>query len=151
MHDAFAVRGVERVGNLRCQFKELLKRDRAVGEAMLERFAGEHLHHNEVASTGLGDFVDGADIRMIQRRRRTRLAAEALERQRVFRHLVRKKFQRDAAAKAQVLGLVDHTHAASAELLHDAVVGDGLVDHGRTNGRWGWAGKSKKACFKVAK
>ena len=28
-----------------------------------------------------------------------------------------------------ILGLVDHAHAAAAELFHDAVMGDTLADH----------------------
>jgi hypothetical protein len=32
-------------------------------------------------------------------------------------------------AQRQILGLINHAHAASAELLQDAVVRDGLVDH----------------------
>ena len=33
------------------------------------------------------------------------------------------------SAGFSVLGLIDHTHAAAAELLDDAVVRDGLADH----------------------
>ena len=40
------------------------------------------------------------------------------------------EFQGDEAAKLCVLGFVDHTHAAAAEFLDDAVVRDGLADHG---------------------
>jgi hypothetical protein len=32
--------------------------------------------------------------------------------------------------KVGVLGLVDHTHSAASEILNDAVVQDGLADHG---------------------
>ena len=31
--------------------------------------------------------------------------------------------------ESDILGLVDDTHPASAELLDDAVVGDGLAEH----------------------
>ena len=40
------------------------------------------------------------------------------------------KLQRHDALEFRVLGLVDHAHAALAELLEDFVVGDGLTDHG---------------------
>ena len=40
----------------------------------------------------------------------------------------RQEFQRDEATKLGVLSLVNHTHAATAQLLDDAVVGDGLTD-----------------------
>jgi hypothetical protein len=38
------------------------------------------------------------------------------------------EIQRDEAMQSTVLGFVDHTHTASAELLDDAVVGDGLTE-----------------------
>src|SRR5262249_31149012 len=41
----------------------------------------------------------------------------------------RQKLQSHKAAKFDVLGLVDHTHPAPAELVDDAVVGDGLTNH----------------------
>ena len=36
-----------------------------------------------------------------------------------------------------VLGLVDHTHAAAAELFEDAVMRDGLANHGWSATMWG--------------
>ena len=53
-------------------------------------------------------------------------AAECL---RVFGYIVRQELESDKAAELHVLGLVDHTHPAAAELLDDAVVRDGLADH----------------------
>jgi alkylation response protein AidB-like acyl-CoA dehydrogenase len=41
----------------------------------------------------------------------------------------RQKLQRHRAVKLRILGLVDDTHPAFAELLGDAVVRDGLADH----------------------
>ena len=70
---------------------------------------------------------------MVQRRRSSRFTAEAFQGLRIFRHVLRQELQRDKAAKFDVLGLVDHTHPAAAELLDDAVVRDGLADHLRAN------------------
>ena len=77
------------------------------------------------------DFVDGADVGMIQSGRRSRLAPEAFQRLRIFGQLVGQELQGDEAAELSVLGLVDHTHPAAAELLDDAVVRNGLADHGQ--------------------
>jgi hypothetical protein len=45
----------------------------------------------------------------------------------------REKFQCDVAAEFAVLSLVDHAHAAAAELSQNLVVSNGLVDHGSLN------------------
>ena len=80
----------------------------------------------------LADFVDGADVGMVQRRGRAGFAAEALESLRVLGRIVRKKFERDEAAEQRVFRLVNDTHATAAEHFRDAVVRDGLADHGWT-------------------
>ena len=45
--------------------------------------------------------------------------------------------------QAGVLGLVDDTHAATAQLLDDAVVRDGLADHVSRKVEWAGAGQVK--------
>ena len=52
------------------------------------------------------------------------------KRLRVLGYVLRQEFQGDEAPKLGVLSLVDHTHPAAAQLLDDAVVRDGLADHG---------------------
>src|SRR5580700_584354 len=91
------------------------------------------LHGDEGLGFMFADFVDRTDIRMIQSRRSASLAAEAFQSVRLLRHIVRKKFKGDEAAKLGVLGLVDNTHTAAAKLLDDAVVRDGLTDHTGAN------------------
>ena len=46
-----------------------------------------------------------------------------------LRQIVRKKLEGDRATELEILGPVDHTHPATAQLLDDAVVRDGLTDH----------------------
>jgi hypothetical protein len=43
--------------------------------------------------------------------------------------IVRQEFQGDDAAQVSILSPVDDTHPASAKLLNDAVVRNGLADH----------------------
>ena len=45
-------------------------------------------------------------------------------------YVLGQKLQCDKAAKLSVLRLIDDTHAATTEFLDDAVVRDGLSDHG---------------------
>ena len=79
----------------------------------------------------LVDVVDRADVGVVERGGGLRLAPEALERDRVVEVLRGQELQRDQPVEARVLRLVHDSHAAAAELLEDAVVGDRLADHGQ--------------------
>ena len=52
----------------------------------------------------------------------------AVEGLRVFGYLVGQELEGNKPTELDVLGLVDHSHAATAKLLNDAVVRDGLAD-----------------------
>jgi hypothetical protein len=97
-------------------------------------------HDDESLAVLLVDLVDGADIGMVEGGSGSCFAPEALQRLMVFGYVVRKELERDKAAQFDVLGFIDHTHTAAAELLNDAVVRDSLADHeqavpGTTNGQ----------------
>ncbi len=77
----------------------------------------------------LADVVDRADVRMIQRRGRARLALEALDGDRVCQQPRREELDGDLPAEPRVFGAVDDTHAAFADLVNDPVVRDSLADH----------------------
>jgi hypothetical protein len=77
-------------------------------------------------AVGLADVVNGADVGMIQRGCCPGLSLEALTPLRVVGEVIGQKFQGDKATEAGILGLVDDTHAAGAELLQDAIVRDDL-------------------------
>ena len=77
----------------------------------------------------LPDFVNGADVGMVQRGRGASLALKTLERRRIRTEFRRKKLQGHAAAERRILGLEDHTHPAAAQLLQNAVVRNRLADH----------------------
>jgi len=61
-----------------------------------------------------------------------------------FGYIIGKKLQGHKAIELYVLGFVNNTHAASPELLENAVVGDGLADervgtwHVEHMLGWGW-------------
>jgi hypothetical protein len=67
---------------------------------------------------------------MVQSRCRLGFALKAGECLRVTGNLPRQELEGDEAMKPRVLGFVDDAHAAAAEFLDDAVVRDGLADHG---------------------
>src|SRR5207302_9098090 len=49
---------------------------------------------------------------------------------RISSNVIRQKLQRHKTTELGVLGLVDQTHPAAAEPLDDAIMRDGLADHG---------------------
>jgi hypothetical protein len=79
---------------------------------VLERLPFEELHGDKPSRVALIDFVNGADIRVIERRGRLRLALEAGQRLRVLGYFIAKKFQGHEAVKGYFLGFVDDIHSA---------------------------------------
>jgi hypothetical protein len=77
----------------------------------------------------LTNFVDRADVWVIDCGCRARFLLESFYGYRVARDLIGKKLECDLATKLQVFGAVDHTHAASAQFLPDTIVGNGLAGH----------------------
>ena len=96
---------------------------------MLERLALEQLHRDEELAVVLTDLMDRADVRMIERRRRARLAMEALHRPVVAGEILRQELERDVPAESEVLGVVDDAHPPAAKFAEHAIVGDCFVDH----------------------
>ena len=73
----------------------------AAGDEMLQRHAVEELHGDEgLLAILFADFMDGADVGMIQRRGGSGFAPEAFQGLRVLRDIVGQKFQGDEASKA---------------------------------------------------
>src|SRR5208283_2779525 len=136
MNDAFGVGGIERVGNLNALGKYLIDFQRTAGNAVLQRHTVEEFHGDEGMTVVFADFVDGADVGVVQRRSGAGLATETLQRLRLVGHFVGQKLEGDEAAELGVFGLVNDAHAASAEPFEDAVVGDGGADHEEETKRW---------------
>src|ERR1700676_4007699 len=97
---------------------------------MLERSPLQQLHGNEVLAVCFVNLVNPADVRMIECRGSEGFPLKSLPRSRIIFHLGRKKLQRHMAMQLEVFGFVDHTHPAATELRDDAIVRDGLGDHG---------------------
>jgi hypothetical protein len=65
MDDSLSVRCFERIGNLDCQLQHLVERERPPRNAVLQCFAVEELHGNELLAVLLSDVVNRADVRVI--------------------------------------------------------------------------------------
>ena len=74
------MRGVQRVGDLDAHVEQRVEAQRTGGEPVLQRRALQILHDDERSPVLLADVVDGADVRMVQRRRGPRFARETAQR-----------------------------------------------------------------------
>jgi len=92
------------------------------GDVVLQRRPFQEFHRNESLAFKLANVVDSANVGMVQRRSGPGFAPETGQRGGVVRYIWREELERDKAAKAYILGFVYHSHAATAQLLADAVV-----------------------------
>jgi hypothetical protein len=66
MDDAFAMGGVQTVGDFCGEFEKLIRWKRAAEDRVTQSLALQPLHHDEVVAVHMANFVDGADAGMIQ-------------------------------------------------------------------------------------
>ena len=128
---AFRMRRIQGVGDVESDLQQAMQFHRLAADQMPEGDAIQKLHDDEGLVVIVVDLVDGADVGMVQGGSSARLATKARQGQGIVSNIRRQELDRHEAAELQVLGLVNHSHAATAEFFHDAVVGDGLVDHRR--------------------
>ena len=134
--DALGMSGIESVRNLDRQTEQGLRVHSLSGDALFQRHAVHEFHGDERLTFVLTDLEDRADIWMVQRRRGLCLSLETGQRLWVSRYVVRKKLQGDKTVQAYVLGLVDDTHPAAAQLLDDAVMGNRPAGEWSRIGHW---------------
>ena len=97
MDDSFRVGGFESVGDLNREREKIIGVERFAADAVLQRHAIEIFHHDERLTVLLANFVNRADIRMIQSRGSASFATKAFQRLWVAYDVVGKEFQRDEA------------------------------------------------------
>src|ERR1035441_6881652 len=124
VYDASGMGGIQRVCDVDTQRENQLGLHGTSGNVMFQRQAVEKLHGDEHFAVLIVNFVDGTNVRVVQCGGGLGFALEAAERLRVFAYVVRQEFERDKATDFDILSLVDDTHAATAELLDDAIVRD---------------------------
>jgi hypothetical protein len=73
--------------------------------------------------------IDRADIGVVEGRSSLSLSLEAGQRLWVFGYVIRQKLQRDKIGAGLRPRFVDDAHPATAQLLDDAVVRDGVANH----------------------
>src|SRR6266404_6805741 len=65
VHDAFGVRGVQRIGKFNRKGEQDFNLDGIAVDAVLERLPIEVFHGDETLAVVFANFVDGADVRVI--------------------------------------------------------------------------------------
>ena len=130
MNDAFGMGGIERIGNLDGEPQQRVQFHRTPRDQILQGHALEILHGDKRLAILLANVVDGADVGMVQRGSGLGLALKAAERRGILGHFIGQKLERDKAMQPRVFRFVNHTHPAAAQLLDNAVVRNGLSDHG---------------------
>ncbi len=129
MNDAGRVRRRQRVGDMRDDPRGFRNRQRPARQAFGQRLALVVGHCDERLAFELADFVDRADVRMIQGAGDTRLAQQALGGFLARRGRGRKELQGDTPVQLRVLGQPDGAHPTGTEMTEDAVMRDGAADH----------------------
>src|SRR5258708_901420 len=99
---------------------------------MPECDAMQKLDHDERLPILLVDFMNCANVGMVQSRSGLGFTAKTAQDLSTFGHFVGQKLQRNKAIEFGVLGFEYYAHPAGAQLLDNAIVQDGLADHGRT-------------------
>jgi hypothetical protein len=103
---------------------------------MLQCYPVQEFHRQECIRISFANFVDGADVRMIERRRSPCFPAETFKRVRVLRNVVGQEFEGNEAAQLSVLRFVHHAHAPAPEFLNNTIAGNHLADHEEDEGLW---------------
>jgi hypothetical protein len=116
MDNARPVRAVQCVHHCDADVDELRHGQRASLQTLLQRLAVEQFHHNELpAFARLADVVDRADVGMLKRRHRTRLALKSIERVRGAREDLGNYFNRHVSPKTRIACAVHLAHPADTE------------------------------------
>ena len=129
MDDALLVGRLESLGDLAAEFQHVVEQQRATREHGAQVFARHQFEHQEGLVAVCLQPVDGADVRVVQRRQHAGFAFEAGHLVGAVQHLGRKQFEGHVAAQFGVDGAVDLAHAAGADLFLDLIVEEGLADH----------------------
>ena len=80
MDDPLGMGGLQRIGNLNCQVEDLRCSQALLGDAVLERSPLQQFQSDERLAHVLTNFVNGADVGMVERGGRACLALEPLKR-----------------------------------------------------------------------
>jgi hypothetical protein len=99
---------------LNSRVEKQIQLERASGDAFAKCLAFQKLHGDEGAAFVLADFVNGADVGMVERGGGAGFALKALESLAIVGESLGEKLQSDMAAETEVFGFEYFAHAARA-------------------------------------
>ena len=141
MHDAEAVRVIERIGHLRDDVGDGGERQTPAAHHVLQALAFKKLHRDEGYAGVFAELIDGDDIGVIEAAGRFRFAQKTLFdfSQNFLRQLGVERLERDRTLDRGVEAVIHRAHRAAAELGDDLVAAE-LFQCGRRSGRFsgGW-------------
>ena len=121
MDDPQPVGGGERIGEIDGVAQGLVEAEGPAREPIGERLPFAVLHHQEVDAVLVSHVVERADVRMVQRGDRPRLAIEALAPGGIGHVIGPRTLMATDSIEAPVEGAIDLAHAAAAERTSDLV------------------------------
>ena len=121
MNDVLLVRRLHRPRQRLHQRRRFLRRQRRAVELLLQAAAAAELQREERLALVLADLVDLHDVGMLQARDGLRLGLEAGQVRRAGVAARQDHLQRHQPIQLRLPRLVDHAHAAAAQLAEDLV------------------------------
>ena len=115
------MRLAQRLGDLGGHLDRLGRGEWPLRQACLEGLPGHILHDDAGAPADVGNLVDLADERMIERRRRLCLALEQRQGDRIAVQRLGQELDGDLAFELRVVGKKHLTHPALAQAREDAI------------------------------
>ena len=125
MHDPGGMSGVQRIGQLRAQCQDCVAFEAPLRQKpRLECLSLHQLHHDEGLTFVLADFVNRADVGMIERGGGAGLPVESRNPDRIVTKRVRENLNRHLASQFLVLRPIHHSHATLSEGREDFIVSE---------------------------
>jgi hypothetical protein len=149
--DALRMCCIQRIGNLDAQIEHRFDLQRLASYQVPERLSLQQFHRNEGSPIGLVDFMDRADVRVVQGGGSFSFSPETAKRVGIVGEFVGQKLQCDVATELQVFRLIHDTHATAADFAQYAVMGNCLPYGLGGRGHWldmlgGDEGKVNESC-----
>src|SRR5262245_29756365 len=126
MGDSVRMSFSKSISDLNCDIERLSQRKRLSGDAVSQRLAVDKLHHYEGAAF-FANFIDRADVGMIEHRGRPCFSNKPLLRAVIGGRFWWKEFDGDSTVELGVFSQVDLTHPARTEARDEAVMSDRRV------------------------